>query len=77
MHRRLTVSTATDDALDALQDALDEIEQRHTERTYDPEEGGVQETGYCTGCGRPFPCETVRIITRQRTKIEEAMDGSD
>lgn len=72
---RLTVSTATDDALDALQDALDEIEGKHTEKTYDHEEGGVQETGYCTGCGRPFPCPTVQIISRQRSKMEEAMNG--
>jgi len=72
---RITASLVTDDQLDALQDTLDLIEREHTERVYDADEGGVQETGYCLGCGRPAPCPTIMIITRQRSKIEEASHG--
>lgn len=72
---RLTASSVNDDQMDAFQDALDEVEQEHTERVYDPEEGGVQETGYCIGCERPFPCPTIQIISRQRSKIEEATEN--
>lgn len=58
---RPTASTITDDQLDALWDALDQIEDAHPARG-----------DYCDTCGGKTPCYTLRIISRQRSHILES-----
>lgn len=63
---RPTASTITDDQLDALWDALDQIETLHTrveEGNYDSGEPYRA----CIHCGWLIPCPTVQIISRQRS----------
>ncbi len=60
--RRLTADEVTDDHMDVLQDTLDEVYDMH----YPHDEGD-----WCTECHQRTPCRTVRLISRQRSKIQE------
>jgi hypothetical protein len=61
MSERPTASTITDDQLDALWDALDQIEALHSDYA-----------GYCRMCGGLHPCLTIEIISRQRSLALES-----
>jgi hypothetical protein len=78
---RPMASDITDDQLDALWAGLDLVEERHRPKDYDfTDAGAVQEVGYCIECGRPSPCPTIRIISRQRSIATESLcpkDGTD
>lgn len=58
---RPTASTITDDQVDALWDALDQVEAYHAEVLHG------RYAGSCRICGCPAPCPTVNIISRQRS----------
>ncbi len=59
--RRLTASEVTDDQMDALQDALDHLEKLH-----------CQVGTRCAECLQEFPCRTIHLISRQRSRIQES-----
>jgi hypothetical protein len=63
---RPTASTITDDQLDALWDALDQIEALHHEAPEYDGYGQPSPSGNCV-CGEPGPCTTLKIISRQRS----------
>lgn len=67
---RPTASTITDDQLDALWDALDQIEALHYEVPEYSALGDMSPSGNCA-CGEPGPCPTLTIISRQRSKAQE------
>lgn len=66
---RLTASDINDDQLDALQDALDEIELIHVPAG-DPKDYDYGKAP-CLACEEDHPCETIQIISRQRSKMQE------
>lgn len=68
---RPTASTITDDQLDALWDALDQIEALHYEVPEYGDLGDMNPSGNCA-CGEPGPCTTLTIISRQRSKALES-----
>lgn len=69
MPERPTASTITDDQLDALWDALDQVEALHYE-VPDPLDP-ISPSGNCV-CGEPGPCTTMKIISRQRSRALES-----
>lgn len=65
---RLSASSVNDDQMDALQEAVDGVYDMHY-----PHTPGDR----CTECGQPTPCRTVRLISRQRSKIQESSCRSE
>lgn len=70
---KLTASTITDDQVDALTETLDLLESLHyaAGRPEDYDSGRAP----CAEDGDDHPCKTIEIISRQRSKIEEAASG--
>lgn len=68
---RPTASTITDDQLDALWDALDQIEALHVEAPLYDSDGVPYPSGNCV-CGEAGPCTTLKIVYRQRARALEA-----
>lgn len=68
---RPTASTITDDQLDALWTALDEVDALHFEHFRDG-----KPMGWCN-CGHSCPCPTVKIISRQRSRALESACPKD
>lgn len=66
---RPTASGINDNQLDALFEALDEIEHEHRPAG-DPRDYDCGRAP-CLACDEDHPCTTVRIITRQRSKAQE------
>lgn len=68
---RPTASTITDNQLEALWDALDQIEALHYEAPMYDMSGDMNPSGDCV-CGEPGPCTTMKIISRQRSIASES-----
>jgi len=64
MSERPTASTITDDQLDALWKALEQIEKLHSPIPVEEPSGEYVPT--CPEDGEYTPCTTLRIIWRQR-----------
>lgn len=73
---RPTASTITDDQLDALWDALDQIDALHYEEVEYGSLGDMNFSGNCV-CGEPGPCITMKIISRQRSRAMEPICPPD
>jgi hypothetical protein len=73
---RPTASTVTDDQLDALWDALDQIEALHYEVPEYSSLGDITPSGNCV-CGESGPCPTLQIIYRQRSIATESICPTD
>ncbi len=70
---RPTASTITDDQLDALWKALDEVEKRHSRVEFGNYDSGEPYRA-CPHCGWLSPCPTLQIIARQRRIVESYRD---